>query len=155
MDLPFIVNEKTVDPTDPSSTPVVQLESAMGSALGTWPGAQAIRVPRTRFTPVKTTNDLLITRSDAYRIDDRFQLRLAAARAGNPPVGDLDPAYYKNVTDFDARFPAGVPSMIGCDRLSIDGDVRFGPAVVLRGSIALKHAGTDQLVVPPATELIC
>jgi UTP--glucose-1-phosphate uridylyltransferase len=155
MDLPFIVNQKTVDPTDAGSTPVVQLESAMGSALGTWPGARAIRVPRSRFTPVKTTNDLLITRSDAYRVDDRFQLGLAAARAGKSPIGDLDPTYYKNVADFDARFPAGVPSMIGCDRLSVDGDVRFGPDVVLRGSIALKHAGEEQFVVPPGTELIC
>ena len=60
----------------------------------------------------------------------------------------------RNVADFDARFPAGVPSVIGCDRLSIDGDVRFGPDVVLRGSIALKHAGEQQLVVPAGTELI-
>jgi UTP--glucose-1-phosphate uridylyltransferase len=155
MDLPLIVNEKTVDPADASSDPVLQLESAMGSALGTWPGARAIRVPRSRFTPVKTTNDLLVTRSDAYRIDDRFQLQLAPARVGNPPIGDLDPVYYKNVADFDARFPTGVPSLLDCDRLSIDGDVRFGPDVVLRGSIALKHTGSAQLVVPPGTELIC
>ncbi|HEU5265693.1 MAG TPA: UTP--glucose-1-phosphate uridylyltransferase [Jatrophihabitans sp.] len=155
LELPLIVNEKTVDPADATSTPVVQLESAMGSALGSWPGARAIRVPRSRFAPVKTTNDLLITRSDAYSIDDRFHLQLAAARAGNPPIGDLDPAYYKNVADFDARFPAGVPSMIACDRLTIDGDVRFGPDVVLRGQVSLKYAGEGQLVVPAATELIC
>jgi len=28
--LPLIVNGKTVDPSDPASTPVIQLESAMG-----------------------------------------------------------------------------------------------------------------------------
>lgn len=155
MDLPFIVNSKTVDPADSASTPVVQLESAMGSALGTWPGARAIRVPRTRFTPVKTTNDLLVTRSDAYRIDERNQLTLAPSRFGQPPIADLDPGYYKNVADFDARFPAGVPSMIRCERLSIDGDVRFGAGVVLRGNIDLKHPGADQLVVPAETRLIC
>ena len=155
MELPLIVNEKTVDPSDASSTPVVQLESAMGSALGTWPGARAIRVPRSRFAPVKTTNDLLLTRSDTYSIDDRYQLQLATARGGNPPIVDLDPAYYKNVADFDARFPAGVPSLIACDRLTIDGDVRFGPDVVLRGQVTLKYTGEGQLVVPAATELIC
>ena len=155
LDLPFIVNQKTVDPTDADSVPVVQLESAMGSALSSWPGARAIRVPRSRFTPVKTTNDLLVTRSDAYRIDDRFQLQLAPARAGVPPVGDLDPAHYKNLADFDARFPSGVPSLVGCDRVSIDGDVRFGPDVVLRGNVILNHSGTAQLVIPKATELTC
>ena len=51
MDLPFTANHKTVDPADAGSTPVVQLESATGSALGTWPGARAIRVPRSRFAP--------------------------------------------------------------------------------------------------------
>lgn len=155
MNLPFIVNEKSVDPTDPSSVAVVQLESAMGSALGTWPGARAIRVPRSRFTPVKTTNDLLVTRSDAYRINDRFELQLARSRVGIPPVSDLDPANYKNLADFDARFPVGVPSLVGCDRVSIDGDVRFGADVVLRGTVTLNHAGAGQLVIPPATELMC
>jgi UTP--glucose-1-phosphate uridylyltransferase len=155
MDLPFIANKKTVDPTDPDSVAVVQLESAMGSALGSWPGARAIRVPRSRFAPVKTTNDLLVTRSDAYEIDDRFQLRLAAARAGVPPISDLDPANYKNVADFDARFPLGVPSLVGCDQVSIDGDVRFGADVVLRGSVKLYHSGAGQLVIPSSTELIC
>ena len=112
-------------------------------------------MPRSRFAPVKTTNDLLVTRSDAYEIDDRFQLRLASVRRGVPPISDLDPANYKNVADFDARFPLGVPSLVGCDRVSIDGDVRFGADVVLRGSVELNHVGAGQLVIPSSTELIC
>jgi UTP--glucose-1-phosphate uridylyltransferase len=153
MDLPLIVNRKTVDPTDAASTPVLQLETAMGSAVSTWPGAQAVRVPRSRFRPVKTTNDLLITRSDAYRIDERCQLQLAPTRQGDPPIGDLDPAHYKSVADFDARFPAGVPSMIACQRLTIAGDVRFGSDVVLRGHVTLRQSGEPQLVIPKATQL--
>src|SRR4029077_7021163 len=31
--LPLIVNRETVDPRDPASTPVIQLESAMGAAI--------------------------------------------------------------------------------------------------------------------------
>jgi UTP--glucose-1-phosphate uridylyltransferase len=153
MDLPLIVNNKTVDPTDAGSTPVVQLETAMGSALSNWSGAQAIRVPRTRFRPVKTTDDLLITRSDAYQVDDQSRLRLAPERRGRPPLARLDPAHYKNVADFDARFPAGVPSMLDCDRLTVDGDVRFGAGVVLRGAVTLHQTGGAQLVIPPGTEL--
>ena len=54
----MIRNRKTVDPRDPDSTPVYQLETAMGSALAVFKGAEAIRVPRARFAPVKKTDDL-------------------------------------------------------------------------------------------------
>ena len=37
--LPIIVNRKTVDPSDSDSTPVVQLETAMGAAIGVFEGA--------------------------------------------------------------------------------------------------------------------
>ena len=51
--LPMIVNRKTVDPTDPSSPKVIQLETAMGAAIGVFEGAAAIRVPRSRFIPAE------------------------------------------------------------------------------------------------------
>ena len=53
--LPLIVNRKTVDPGDKSSPEVFQLETAMGAAVGVFEGARPLRVPRTRFSPVKTT----------------------------------------------------------------------------------------------------
>ena len=72
LELPLIVNRKTVDPRDSSSTPVLQLESAMGAAIGSFPGASLLCVPRTRFVPVKTTDDLLVLRSDVYRLSDEM-----------------------------------------------------------------------------------
>ena len=75
--LPMIVNRKTVDPGDKSSPGVIQLETAMGAAIDVFDGAQALHVPRERFIPVKTTNDLLVVRSDAYELDDDFKLVLA------------------------------------------------------------------------------
>ena len=81
-DLPLIVNRKTVDPRDPASTPVIQLESAMGAAIGSIPGARAIHVPRSRFAPVKTTDDLLVVRSDAYQLTSDGQMRPALRRPG-------------------------------------------------------------------------
>ena len=68
LELPLIVNRKTVDPRDSDSTPVIQLESAMGAAIESFAGAALLLVPRTRFAPVKTTDDLLVLRSDAYRL---------------------------------------------------------------------------------------
>src|SRR5919107_5125991 len=45
-------------------------------------GARAIRVPRRRFAPVKTTSDLLALRSDAYVMSDDFRVEPAAGRDG-------------------------------------------------------------------------
>jgi len=138
IDLPMIVNKKTVDPGDTSSTPVIQLETAMGAAIGVFEGAAALRVPRSRFVPVKTTNDLLSLRSDAYVIGDGRAVHLAAERHGVPPFVDLDSDHYKLVADFDARFPSGAPSLVACDALHVVGDVTFGADVVVRGEVTVE-----------------
>jgi UTP--glucose-1-phosphate uridylyltransferase len=127
LDLPLIVNRKTVDPSDPSSPEVLQLETAMGAAVGALDGAGALRVPRTRFAPVKTTNDLLVVRSDAYVLrEDDAHVEPAPERAGmDTPVVDLDPRYFKLLDDFEARFPSGPPSLLRAERLVVRGDVVF------------------------------
>lgn len=66
--LPLIKNKKTVNPRDSSSPPVFQLETAMGSAIECFDDAGAVVVPRERFAPVKTTNDLFALRSDAFKV---------------------------------------------------------------------------------------
>lgn len=40
----------------------------MGSAIEVFDEAGAVVVPRSRFAPVKTTNDLFALRSDAYKV---------------------------------------------------------------------------------------
>jgi UTP--glucose-1-phosphate uridylyltransferase len=134
--LPLIVNRKTVDPADPSSPAVVQLETAMGAAVGFFDGAAAVCVPRTRFAPVKTTNDLLVLRSDVYELGDGAQLH----RRADVPFVDLDPEYYKLIRDFEARFPAGAPSLAGSERFVVRGDVTFGPDVSVRGAAEVEAA---------------
>jgi UTP--glucose-1-phosphate uridylyltransferase len=127
LDLPLIVNHKTVDPTDPDSPEVVQLETAMGAAVGAIDGAAALLVPRTRFAPVKTTNDLLAVRSDAYvlRGDDARVVPAPEREGMPPPLVDLDPRYFKLLRDFEARFPSGPPSLKRAERLVVRGDVVF------------------------------
>jgi UTP--glucose-1-phosphate uridylyltransferase len=135
----MIVNRKTVDPSDSSSPEVIQIETAMGAAIGVFEGARAVRVPRTRFAPVKTTNDLLVLRSDAYVLHDDYRV----LPADGLPVVDLDSAHYKLLRDFDARFPAGPPSLAECRRLTVDGDVVFGRDVVVRGSVEVHQDGEE------------
>ena len=144
--LPMIVNRKTVDPADSSSPGVLQLETAMGAAIGVFEGAAAIRVPRTRFAPVKTTNQLLVVRSDAYELRDDWTMAPAADAI---PVVELDPEYYKLIEDFDGRFPAGAPSLRDCRRLEVQGDITFGRDVVVRGEVRLEGPRT----IPDETEL--
>jgi UTP--glucose-1-phosphate uridylyltransferase len=132
-DLPLIVNRKTVDPRDPDSTPVIQLESAMGAAIGSIPGARAVHVPRSRFAPVKTTNDLLVVRSDAYELTSDGEMR--PSFDGQEPVVTLDEKYYKLLPDFEQRFPDGAPSLRRCHRFEVEGDVTFGADVVAVGDV--------------------
>jgi UTP--glucose-1-phosphate uridylyltransferase len=136
--LPMIVNRKTADPGDSSSPAVIQLESAMGAAIGVFEGASAVRIPRRRFVPVKTTNDLLSLRSDAYAIGDDWQVSLVPEREDQPPVIDLDGAHFKLLADFERRFAAGPPSLVGCERLTVHDDVTFGRDVTVRGAVVIE-----------------
>ena len=137
--LPLIKNAKTVDPADASSVPVIQLETAMGTAVEAFEGATAIEVPRSRFLPVKTTNDLLLLRSDIYEVDDAGLLQMVPERACTV---NLDPRYYKKIRDFEARFPHGVPSVRQAKSLTVEGDWTFGADVVAIGDACVGEAGS-------------
>lgn len=145
--LPLIRNAKTVDPKDATSTPVYQLETAMGSAIAIFKGAGAVRVPRSRFAPVKTTSDLLVVRSDAYILTDDFHVMPNVAGGTGPDVVELDPHFYRLSTDLDIRFPFGPPSLCACRRLSLQGDIRFGGNVTIRGAVHLENTAPEPLEI--------
>lgn len=143
--LPLIRNVKNVDPTDKESPEVFQIETAMGAAIEVFEGATAIVVGRDRFLPVKTTNELLLLRSDAYTLDDDGALRLAVRKA---PTIQLDPDFYKTVDDFDRRFPHGAPSLKEASSLTVHGDWTFGANVVVRGTVVLEDDNGEPNRVP-------
>ncbi|MER7298025.1 UTP--glucose-1-phosphate uridylyltransferase [Nocardioides sp. NPDC127514] len=146
--LPLIRNEKTVDPADPKTPKVVQIETAMGAAIEVFEGSQLIEVGRDRFVPVKTTNDLLVLRSDVYDIGDNFVLDQVADVV---PFIDLDGDYYKYVANFDERFPEGAPSLRKASSLTVNGDWTFGKGVQVIGAVSLDGANAER--VAPATVL--
>ncbi len=151
--LPLIVNRKTVDPTRPDSKPVVQLEAAMGSAIANFDNADALVVPRFRFAPVKTTNDLLAIRSDLYTFGKEHQVALHPQRFTPPPDIRLDPRFYKNIADFEIRFPQGAPSLLQCDSLQIDGDIHFGADVRIEGDVHLRNPTDKTATIADGTRL--
>src|SRR4029078_12928320 len=57
--LALIKNTKTVDPSDPSSPEVIQIESAMGAAVEVFEDAALIDVTRARCPPAETHRDPL------------------------------------------------------------------------------------------------
>jgi UTP--glucose-1-phosphate uridylyltransferase len=146
--LPLIRNRKHVDPRDDSSETVYQLETAMGSAVSVFAGAQAIRVPRRRFVPVKTTNDLLLIRSDAYRLTQDFRLIPARSPAAHVPVIDLDARYYRTIDDFESRLPYGSPSLAACLSLIVTGDVKFGRGIGIEGPVTIRNTTGSQILLP-------
>lgn len=146
--LPLIRNVKTVDPADPSTPEVIQVETAMGAAIEVFDNSALIEVGRDRFVPVKTTNDLMVLRSDVYTIGPDFVLE-----QGPPdiPFVDLDPEFYKLVGEFDKRFPEGMPSINKATSLTVEGDWTFGPGIKVVGEVELSATSAQR--VPASTVL--
>lgn len=145
--LPLIKNVKHVDPADSGSPKVIQIESAMGAAIEVFAGARTIEVGRDRFIPVKTTNDLLVLRSDVYDLGADGLLDQAAAEI---PFVDLDPSYFKTVGSFDKHFPEGTPSLVKATSLRVTGDWTFGRGVSVVGDATLEPGSTAERVAAGA-----
>jgi UTP--glucose-1-phosphate uridylyltransferase len=140
--LPLIRNVKTVDPSDKSTPEVIQIETAMGAAIELFEGARTIEVGRNRFVPVKTTNDLLVLRSDVYDVGQDFVLSPVADPL---PYVDLDTAFYQHVPEFERRFPDGAPSLREATSFTVSGDWTFGRKVKVVGEVALESPAAQRV----------
>jgi UTP--glucose-1-phosphate uridylyltransferase len=120
----------------------------MGAAISTFEGARAVRVPRERFIPVKTTGDLVALWSDLYTLAPDFRLEIAPGRRPGDLLIELDPRHFGRIDQLESRFPRGVLSLRECTKLVVRGDVRFGAGVRARGEVRIDHAGPEPLVIP-------
>ena len=114
-------------------------------AVAVFDGATAIEVERSRFLPVKTTNDLLVLRSDVYDLTPDYRLEARAAA----PLVDLDKAHYKLIDSFTERFAAGAPSLRDAESLTVRGDWTFGAGV--RATLTAELGGDGGTVPDGAT----
>lgn len=131
LNLPLIVNPKTVQGKD-----VLQLESAMGSAISKFEKTKIIRVPRTRFAPVKKCNDLLVRKSDAYILSEKFAL-IPNPKLKQEPIVHLSKEY-ENIQDFENFFSV-IPSLVKCNSLKIEGKFIFDVPIVIENELQLKN----------------
>ena len=121
----------------------------MGSAIELFDGASAVVVPRERFAPVKTTNDLFLLRSDAYRVTSSSVVVPAVKPL---PKIDLDAKVYKLVDAIDELVPSGAdsPSLKDCKSLRVVGRVKFLPGTTFKGDVLVKNEkeGGGEVVLP-------
>jgi UDP-N-acetylglucosamine pyrophosphorylase len=129
-----IMNHKEVDGVE-----VIQLETAMGSAINLFDDSRAIVVNRDRFVPVKKTNEFLAVRSDAYLLDDNWRITLQPGKDKAPQI-ELDEEYYQTINDFEEKFLGGYPSLRDCESLHIRGNIHFGKNVSFSGKVRLSNA---------------
>jgi UTP--glucose-1-phosphate uridylyltransferase len=149
--LPMIRNPKTVDPRDESTPRVYQLETALGSAISVFDGATAIRVPRTRFAPVKRCHDLLALWSDCFVLTEDFLVIQNPKRRLDGVIVDLDSRYYRRIDQLRERFPHGAPSLLQCVSLSVEGDVLFGKGIVIKNNVVIANRSRTQVAIADGT----
>lgn len=146
--LPLISNKKTVNPRDKSSRKVVQIETAMGAAIEVFDGSRALQVPRSRFAPVKSNNDLLVVRSDAYVLNPNYTMTVNPARkAHGLPLVSLDVAHFGLIKEFERRMKV-VPSLVHAESLTVHGDVTFGHPVEVVGRVVVRTSDATPKEIP-------
>ena len=133
-------------------TPVIQLERAMGSAIRFFTGSHGVQVPRSRFLPVKKTDDLLLIQSNLYDLHAGRLLMSPLRKLPTTPLVKLDAAHFGRVKDFNARFRS-IPDILELTHFTVSGDVSFGFGISLRGTvIVVAHPGS-QIDVPSGSVL--
>ncbi len=140
IEMEVIVNPKTLE----KEGQVYQLETAIGAAMKCFENAVGIKVPRTRFLPVKKTSDLLMLMSDLYTESEGTLRQKQEGRS--PPVVKLDDRFRK-VSDFKKRI-ASIPSLADVEKLIVTGDVTFGKGVVLAGKVIIVAEPNERLHIP-------
>ena len=139
LNLPLIINKKNLNPNDLQSSKVIQIEVAMGAAIQCFEDSTVIEVPRSRFSPVKSCEDLLALRSDAYQVSDDFEIQLCESRGGVPPKVGLSDEIYKNYKTFEEMTPYGPPSLKKCKSIQVEGPVKFGEQISFQGTITITN----------------
>ena len=143
--LPIIVNPKRINPRDDSSEEVYQIETAMGAAISAFKGSTAIRVPKTRFFPIKKCQDLLALWSDCYVLTEENRIIRNPKRRFESLKIELDSRYYKKIDQLKERFPQGIPSLIDCNSLKIEGNVYFGKEIVIKGDVNIVSRSPEKI----------
>lgn len=149
--IPTILNPKTI-----LGHSVLQIETAMGAAMGSFSRPAAISVPRSRFFPVKKMKDLLILQSDAFRLNGAFEIFPNIRRP--PTLPFLPDVTFSGgfMADNELRNwfsdPAAL-SFVEAESVKIEGNIFFEGETIFRGRVNVVHQGAGELRIPAGTVL--
>ena len=148
LDMEVIVNNKTTD----DGINVIQLEIAIGAAMKCFEKSQGIKVPRSRFLPVKQTDDLFLIKSNLYTLENGT-LKMSHDRMfGTTPLVKLGAQHFKKNKDFESRF-GSIPDVLELHHLTVSGDVTFGKNVVLKGTVIVIANHGERIDIPDGAVL--
>ena len=148
IDMEIIINHKHLE----YGLNVIQLETAAGAAMKDFEGSIGINVPRSRFLPVKKTQDLLLVMSNLYSLSHGCLIMNPSRPFPSVPLVKLGDNHFAKVRDFTSRF-ASIPDMLELNHLTVSGDVTFGRGVSLRGTVIIIANHGDRIDIPPGSIL--
>ena len=115
---------------------MLHLETAAGAAVKCFSRSLGLKVPRSRFRPVKTTADLLSVQSSLYSVKHGTLVLNPQRNFPSAPIIKLS-REFKSVDDYMERISAGVPDIVELEHLTESGNVYFGSGVVLKGDVVI------------------
>jgi len=148
LDIEIIVNHKHLS----YGCDVIQLETAIGAAMQSFENSIGINVPRSRFLPVKKTQDLLLVMSNLYSLNKGTLIMNPQRAFPSVPLVKLGDAHFTKVRDFMDRFDS-IPDTLDLDHLTVSGDVTFGKGVSLLGTVIIIANHGERIDIPPGAIL--
>lgn len=146
-ELDIISNKKIVD-----GERIIQLETAMGSAVKYFKNNCGILVPRSRFLPVKTCSDLFQIESSLYSECNGI-LSLNKKRViETQPIVKLIGPNFATIDAFESSF-AGIPDIVDLEMLTVTGNVTFGKDIVLKGTVIISAEEGAKIHIPDGSVL--
>lgn len=137
LNLNVIVNPKCIQRKH-----VVQLETAIGSALDCFDGAVGLSVSRDRFMPVKKTEDLLLIQSNLFNLEGGRLVRNNQRKAHHLPEIKFGKPF-DQVEAFQKCF-SSMPDLLELESLELAGQVHFEGNSSLKGKVKLN--GINQVL---------
>ena len=130
--LPVILNQKKIEGQD-----LLQIETAMGSAIGLFEHSAALIVERDRFMPIKNTSDLFLLQSDLI-IKDKNTGMITK----NPLYSKMElprisfPKAMLSMAGYEDHVHS-IPSLLACDSLHIAEPCVIQSSMVCKGHVKI------------------